>query len=333
MRDVALAAGVSLKTVSRVHNSDPNVAPATRERVEAAMKELGYLPNALATTFRQGTSPLVGVVVPSLTDHFFASLVQAIDATVAGADLMTVVAAVADPSDEQDRVEALLNRRLSGLVIAPSSHDHSYLAPWTAQLPIVFVDRPPEGLDADVVLSDDVQATEKAVAHLAANGHTHIGFIGNDAAITTTQERLRGYRQGLGAAGLAEDPELIKFHGDDPALAPTMAETMLAASPPASAVICSNARAAMALGPHLASIPIAVISFGDFPLADALTPSVAALDQHPTQIGTEAARRLLARIDDPDGAYDSRVTVGTTLVPRDSSARKGPAADHDRAQD
>ncbi|WP_062070619.1 LacI family DNA-binding transcriptional regulator [Demequina sediminicola] len=326
MRDVAQAAGVSLKTVSRVHNADPNVAPATRKRVEAAMKELGYLPNALATTFRQGTSPLVGVVVPSLTDHFFASLVQAIDATVAGAELMTIVAAISDPNDERNRVEALLNRRLRGLVIAPASHDHSYLAPWTAQLPIVFVDRPPEGLDADVVLSDDLDATQRAVTHLAAHGHTRIGFIGNNADITTTQERLRGYRQGLAVAGLTEDPDLVTFHGDNPTLAPSIARAMASLSAPASALICSNARAAMALGPELKDIPVAAISFGDFPLADALTPSVAAIDQHPKDIGVQAATRLLARINDPDATFAPRLTVETTFVPRASSDIKGPAA-------
>lgn len=330
MRDVAKAAGVSLKTVSRVHNNDPNVAPATRERVEAAMKDLGYLPNELAATFRKGTSPLVGVVVPSITDPFFASLIQAIDEAVTGADLMTVVAAVAHGSEERTRVEALLNRRLRGLVIAPSSHDHSYLGPWSAQLPIVFVDRAPENFTADSITSDDAAATARAVAHLITEGHRSIGFVGDDASITTTRARLGGYRESLAAAGLTSDDALVAFHGDDPSQTPRLVRAMLDAAGAPTAVLCSNARAAMAIAPALAALGVALVSFGDFPLADAVGAGITALDQSPAAIGALAAARVLDRVENPEAVFEPHQTVATTLIVRGTSRPPVGPADNGR---
>jgi len=326
MRDVARSAQVSIKTVSRVHTGDPHVAPETRERVERAIRELGYLPNGLATTFREGKSPVIGVAVPDISDPYFAAVVQGLDAVAADNQLITVVASIADDELERHRVEALLSRRLQGFVLAPTSHDQSYLEPWSAQLPIVFVDRPPVHLNADWVESDDAPGAQMGVNHLLELGHRSIMFLGDTMGVSTVFARLEGYRSALGAAGISPDPALEVFVDTEPRAVAAALTQLLTLPHPPTAVFCSSARAAMALAPALRTHRLAVVSFGDFPLADALYPAITALSQNPRRIGELAAQRLLDRIADPDREYEQRVEVKTTLIVRESSTPAPPSA-------
>lgn len=312
MRDVARAAGVSVKTVSRVHNGDPNVAPETRERVEQALATLGYLPNALATTFREGRSPVVGAAVPDVSDPYFASLVRGLDTVAARNGLVTVVASIADAETERERVAALLSTRLRGLVIAPASEEQSYLKPWSGQVPIVFVDRPPIKLTADWIGSDDRAGAIRAVAHLAGLGHTEIAFVGDTLGLSTTAARWDGYVAATAELGLTTQPAIALRE----ATARADLEAALDARPATTAVFCSNARLSMLIAPALSSRGLDVVSFGDFPLAGSLTPPVTALDQHPEEIGRLAGERLLERIAHPRRRLSRRVEVPTTLVER-----------------
>ncbi|WP_062210375.1 LacI family DNA-binding transcriptional regulator [Demequina oxidasica] len=320
MRDVAREAGVSIKTVSRVHTGDPQVAPETRERVERAIADLGYVANGLASTFRQGRSPVIGIAVPDISDPFFAALVQGIDAVAANNHLITVVASIADQELEQERVEALLSRRLQGFVLAPSSDDQAYLAPWTAQLPIVFVDRQPVHLSVDWIESDDERGAHRAVSHLIGLGHRRVAFLGDTTIVSTTRARQAGYRGAIQDAGLEYDPALEVVAASNPAATSEALAALLSRPEPPTAIFSSNPRTTMALAPALRDLPLAIVSFGDFPLADALHPAISAMAQNPRRIGELAAQRLLDRIDNPDGEYPRRVEVATELIIRESSS-------------
>jgi LacI family transcriptional regulator len=321
MRDVARAAEVSIKTVSRVHTGDPHVSPETRERVEGVIRDLGYVPNGLATMFREGKSPVIGIVVPDISDPYFAALVQGLDAVAADNDLITVVASIAGEKQERERVEALLSRRLQGLVIAPTSHDQAYLSPWFTQLPIVFVDRQPEHLTADWIESDDQPGAHAAVNHLIGLGHQSIAFISEDLEVSTVRARLSGYREALNDAGIAHRPELEVLVESDRHAVAAVIDALLAFPHPPTALFAANARSAMALVPLLRSNRFAVVSFGDFPLADAVQPTISALTQNPRRVGELAAQRLLDRIAQPDADLPRRVEVKTTLIERESSSR------------
>ena len=195
MRDVAAIAGVSAKTVSRVFNNDPHVTPETKQRVQAALRELNYVPNSVATTFRTGRSPVIGVAVPDIVDPFFAAMASAADSLAASHEMSVVITNLGDPHREPEVVQSLLRQALSGLIIAPAAADHSYLAPWLQHTPVVFVDRPPVGVAADSFTEDDVAGAHLATTHLLEHGHTRIGFIGDDLAIPTTKARLDGSAQ------------------------------------------------------------------------------------------------------------------------------------------
>lgn len=129
MREVAVHARVSQKTVSRVFNDDPQVRPEARERVLRAMAELDYVPNPMAKAFRSGRSPMISLAVPDLLDPFFAAIVRAADEEAHGADMCTSVTSLGeDPARDPELIRSVLRRAPSGVIIAPISGDQSYLA-------------------------------------------------------------------------------------------------------------------------------------------------------------------------------------------------------------
>ena len=319
MRDVAARAHVSAKTVSRVFNDDPHVTPETKQRVEQALRELNYVPNSIATTFRTGRAPVIGVAVPEIADPFFASIAEAAEPLATAHDMSVVITSIGDdPAREPTVVQALLRQALSGLVIAPVATDQAYLTAWTGRTPIVFVDRQPSGVTADSFTEADSDGAHLATTHLILHGHARIGFIGDDLAIPTTRNRLAGYRAALHDARLTVDEDLIAFGGINrggPAAAFADLEQL---DDRPTALFCSNARAARALVPRLRSSGLAVVTFGDFPLADMLTPSLTVIDQDPFQLGTLAARRILDRLNHPHRRHRRRTVLDVDLVERES---------------
>jgi LacI family transcriptional regulator len=320
MRDVAAAAGVSAKTVSRVLNDDPHVLPATRERVEASMRELDYVPNPLAMTFRSGRSPVVGVAVPDIVDPFFAAIVHAVEEAALAEDLSTVVTSLGhDPAREPSALESVLRRQLSGLVVAPTGTDHRYLEPWAARIPIAFVDRAPGRLVADAFLQDDRGGAREATLHLIGHGHSRIGFLGDDVTAPTIAARLAGYRDALAEAGLPFDPSLVALGAATrPSAATALARLRDPEGTGATAVFSSDARCTMAVAPAVTANPIALTAFGDFPLADTLTPSITVMAQDPSALGRLAAARLFERAAHPSRRLRRRTVLPVTLVERAS---------------
>src|SRR5690349_2630169 len=170
MRDVAELAGVSLKTVSRVINDEPGVAAATAERVSAAIAELGFQRNDLARSLRQGvTSSTLGLLIGDVANPFYSAIAQAVEAAARERGYMLITASCEeDPARERELVGALLRRRVDALLLVPAGPEHAYLGDGT---PVVFLDRPPAGLEADCVLLDNLGGARIAVEHLLAHGH------------------------------------------------------------------------------------------------------------------------------------------------------------------
>ncbi len=316
MRDVASRAGVSAKTVSRVFNNDPHVTPETRGRVEVAIRELNYVPNAIATTFRTGRAPVIAVAVPDIVDPFFASIAKAVETVAAAHRMSVVMTSLGDPAREPEVVQSLLRQAVSGLILAPVATDHSYLQAWIERTHVVFVDRPPHGVAADSFIEDDAGGAHMATTHLIEHGHTRVGFIGDELAIPTTRARFDGYRAALLEAGIPLDDTLVALGAVDRAGAATAFAELDQAGP--TAVFCSNARAAMSLVPVLQHSGLAVSTFGDFPLADMLSPAWTVIDQDPLQLGTLAAQRILDRLAKPNRRYRRRTVIPVDLVERES---------------
>lgn len=336
MRDVAVRAGVSAKTVSRVMHNDRYVSADVRRRVEQAIAELAYVPNALARTFRSGRDAAIGVAVPSISDPFFASLTHEVERMARARGVAVLVTSLGhDPAHEQAGVQALLGRQVSGLITTPISTDQSYLRGFQGRTQIVFIDRPPAKIVADSVMEDDLGGAHAATTHLIEHGHRRIGFVGDTLTIATTARRLDGYRAALADAGISPDPQVVALGGTSAEGAAHAAIDLIGLADPPTAVFSSNARCSIGIIPALQSIgrsDIAFVSFGDFPLASALQPSVTVVDQDPVSVGRAAATRLFERLDHPNRRLKRRIVLPVRLIPRGSClGRHGSQPGHDLA--
>lgn len=322
MREVAAKAGVSVKTVSRVFNEDPHVLPETRERVEAVMRELEYVPNALATTFRNGRAPVIGVAVPDVVDPFFAAIIRSVDSVAEAAGMSTLVTNLgADPKGERSRLESLLQRQLSGLVIAPIGTSFSWMKPWLARTPVVFVDRSPVGLRVDRFTEDDRGGARLATDHLLDRGHVRIAFFGDLIELSTESGRLEGWREALKARGIDPDEDLVAI-GSGPEKVSAELRRLAGLDSPPTAIFSSNARTSMELASALRGHPIPMVGFGDFPMAEVVVPSITVIDQDPAQLGRLAAQRVLDRLENPARRLKKTNVLDVRLVVRESS--RGP---------
>ena len=327
MRDVALRAGVSTKTVSRVFNDDRHVTDETRERVQAAMLELQYVPNLMARGLRVGKDKALGIGVPDVSDPFFAAIIRSIELTAAQRGIAVVVTSLGtDPALERVNVEALLRRQIVGLFVVPTSPDQSYMRSWPGETPVVFIDRTPAGFRADSFVEDDQAAARLATEHLLKHGHTRVGFIGDSDEIPTTRNRLKGYREALSAAGHDLDNDLVLLGwGAGRPDAELLPQVTGPGAP--TALFSSNARSTIQL---LTALDVsqrhrtAIVSFGDLDLAAAVEPALSVVDQDPHRLGAMAAERMFAKIDHPEKKFRRKTVYPTHLIERGSGELPPP---------
>jgi LacI family transcriptional regulator len=328
--DVANAAGVSLRTASRVLNDDPRVAPDTRQRVRAAISDLSFQPDAMARSLRAGTDTAIGFVVESIADPFFAAVIDAVEQEMSRHGRSVLVASTRrDPDWERDVVERMLRRRVAGLLLTPASGSHAWLKPskpGAPHVPVVLVDREARDLSADLVEIDDHRAAYDAVTHLLAHGHQRIAYVGDTPAIATSGARLRGYRDALREHGVAADERLVR--DDCPASTDAArATSALVSDPnPPTAILSATIRASLGVVPALHAAgrtDVALVAFGDFPMAGTLRPAVTVVDHPGRAVGAAAAARLLARLADP-GLPPERIRVPARIVPRGSGEQCPP---------
>jgi len=321
--DVANAAGVSLRTASRVLNDDPRVAPVTRQRVREAMLDLRFEPDAMARSLRAGTDTAVGFVVESISDPFFAEVIDAVELEMSRHGRSVLVTSTRrDPGWERDVIGRMLQRRVAGLLLAPTGDDHSWLD--TERVPVVLVDRPAPGLAADLVEIDDYRAAFDAVAHLIAHGHRRIAYVGDTPAIPTSAARLRGYRDALAHHQAEADEDLVNCAGATSRAAAGAAAALVSGPRPPTAILSATTRASLGVVPALHSAgrtDIALVAFGDFPMADALRPAVTVVDHPGHEVGRVAAARLLARLEAPSLPVE-RIQVPARIIARGSGEQR-----------
>jgi LacI family transcriptional regulator len=325
MRDVAALAGVGLKTVSRVVNSESNVSAETRARVEAAIDRLDYRQDINASLLRRRgrKTATVGLVLEDVSNPFSSALHRAIEDRALERGVMLFTGSCDEDSDrERELIGTFRARRVDGLVVVPASSDHRYLIPeQRAGTPLVFVDRPARFLNADSVTSDNVGGAERAVSHLAAFGHRRIGFLGDALDIQTAADRLHGYRLGLAACGLDEDPGLVRTglrSVDAAALAVT--ELLRAANAPTALFTAQNlitVGGLHALRELAFEHTTALVGFDDIELADLLEPAVTVVAQDPGAMGRAAADLLFRRLDGDDSPPE-HVVIDVELIARGS---------------
>jgi LacI family transcriptional regulator len=313
MEDVARRARVSTSTVSHVLNGTRKVSPQTLEAVQQAVRELGYIPNTLARSLARSRTNTIGVAISALSNHYFSETVHAIETECARhGSMMLFVDTHDDPAQELRVVEALHHRRVDGILLAPSSDPRqAALAYLQANaIPTVLVDRlAPQGFDQVGV--ENRQSTRELVAHLIGHGHRRIGMIAGHRGLSTTEERIEGYRLALQDAGIAFDDALLVNGESNSESARRAASALLALATPPSAIMAANnlmtIGAMHALRDAHIAVPeqMALVGFDDFDWADFFQPRLSVIAQPVQALGERAVQLLLQRIDNPDGARQS----------------------------
>jgi LacI family transcriptional regulator len=330
MRDVAEVAGVSLKTVSRVFNSEPNVRGDVRERVEAAVASLGFRRNIVAKNLRDGlATSSIGLVIADLLNPFYAAIATAVEAVANRHQATLIIASSAeDQVRERQVVTDLLERHVDGLIVVPTRSDHGYLEPQRRLgIHVVFVDRPAAGIEADAVVLDNVDGARRAIQHLVALGHRRIGFVGDSEGLPTAQERLAGYRLALDEAGIAFDPAIVRGGSPRSELAEVATRQLLTGEDPPTAIFAENNRNCIGVVRAVRSLerPVGIVGFDDFELADLLAVPVTVVAYDPGELGRAGAELLFARMGG-DVRPPQRIVIPTRLVVRGSGELRQAAA-------
>jgi LacI family transcriptional regulator len=323
MRDVASTAGVSLKTVSRVVNGEPGVRTDTAARVESAIARLGFARNDTARSLRHGRAGALGLVIEDVANPFYSAIARTVeDAAHHHEHILITASCEEDPERERQLVLRLLRRSVDALLIVPAGDDHRYLLPELgAGTPIVFLDRPPRGVEADTVLLDNVGGTRRAVEHLLRQGHERVAFVGDPPRLFTASERLAGYRAALHDAGLPLDEALVRAgsHDVDSAERAVRALLALPVEQRPTALFTANNRNTVGALRALrdAGRPLALVGFDDFELADMLPTPVSVVRHDSAEMGRIGAELAYARLGGDDGLPQRR-TIACELVVRGS---------------
>jgi LacI family transcriptional regulator len=332
MRDVAALAGVSLKTVSRVVNGEPQVSPELAARVVEAVEKLGYRHNLTASTLRRSDqrSETIGLLLDDVSNPFSSTIHRAIEQVAQQRNTLVFAGSSGEPERERELLSAMVSRNVDGFVVVPASGDHSGLQhERRLGRPIVFLDRVASFPGADAVTADNREGARLAVRHLAGSGHLRIGFLGDLREIWTAEERYLGYLEALSLERLQLEPELVRRDLHSIAAADDAAMELLTSADPPTALFTGQnlitIGAVQALQRLDLQRSVALVGFDDVLLADLLDPPVSVMAQDPAELGRAAAELLFARLDG-DRSPARTVVVPTRLIRRGSGELAAPGS-------
>jgi len=302
IRDVARVARVGLMTVSRVINNHPSVRASTRKKVEAAIVQLGYRQNEAARLLKGQRAKLIGLIVPDISDAFFASCAHTVQQIARMHGYMTlVVSSERDPELEFQEAELMASRKVSGLLVVTSmsNRDERMSRLQNTGLAIVAFDRPLPGANTDCVLVENRTGAEEATQHLIEHGHRRIVCAGYDDDTYTVSERVRGYTQQMTSSGLKPQLAFGLSTLDD--VRRWLAGIWTSKSRP-TAIFSINHRTSVsmlqALTEREIKIPgdIALVGFDDFELAGVVSPALTTIAQSPVEVARRSMALLLERL-------------------------------------
>jgi LacI family transcriptional regulator len=326
IKDVAARAGVSFTTVSHVLNGTRRVSDSARERVERAIAEMGYAPSAVARALKMSETCILGVLVPNITNPFFAELTRGIEDCCRRTDYSVFLCNSDDDPDRQARyLQTLLERRVDGLLLAAAAGEASPLAQRlaAARVPTVVVDRGIPGLAADLVRVDHQAGAQLATEHLLSLGHRAIACISGPTEFAVSRARVAGWRDAMAKAKIDIDPGWL-VAGDFSAPAGHELTRRLLARGDLTAIFASNdllaigaLRAAAELG---VAVPdaLSVIGFDGIDLGGYAYPALTTVGHPIRAMGETAASVLIERIAQSPSAC-REVVLTAQLLMREST--------------
>jgi DNA-binding LacI/PurR family transcriptional regulator len=332
IKDLARHLNISVATVSRAMRDMPEIKAETRDAVLKLAKEWDYQPNLLATNLVKSRTKTIGVIVPDLAYHFFASVVKGIEEEAIARGYSLLLTQTSELYErELTNVQNLSRGQVEGFIVSISQEttDFEHLKRLQRKgIPLVFFDRDADEIDVPKVMVDNVGAAYEATKHLIENGSKRIAFLAGPSNVTVSNLRQSGYEQAIRDSGLGLDETLV-VHGNynlQQAIDLTN-ELFELKNPPDGLVVVSDRLAVgaiVALRKKNIRIPedVAIVSFNDEPICSIVTPTLSSVAQPTFEMGKMAITLLINQIENPESLDKPEVKVfKTELKIRESSLR------------
>jgi LacI family transcriptional regulator len=320
-------------TVSRVVNGTGYTSPEAQARVNNAVAELSYMPNALARQLRLSRTKTLALVLTDIANPFFTTIARGVE-DAARAQGYAVMFCNTDESvdEEMDYVNVLIQRRVDGVLLVPAADSSGSAELLRRQgLPVVILDRGPASGNMDIVRTDSEGGAYLAVRHLIDLGHRRVAVLGGPESVSTSADRVRGYQRAMAEAGIAPDEQTIVFGKYTEASGYAMTTQILAAPDVPTAIFAGNNFIAFGAMQSLREagmeIPqdMSVVVFDDLPQGWIL-PFLTVISQPAYEIGKQACELMLTRLAS-DRPFEPRtIVLPSSLIVRQSSAPPRPAS-------
>ncbi|MGE5393927.1 MAG: LacI family DNA-binding transcriptional regulator [Candidatus Saccharibacteria bacterium] len=332
IKDIARVLGISPSTVSRALKDHPDINIDTKQAVNEMAIKLKYHPNAVALSLKNSRSYTLGVIIPEIVHYFFSSVISGIE-DVASQKGFTVIICQSNESYEREVANArtLLSHRVDGVLVSVAKETRVFdhlLELQEGGIPIVFFDRVAPGINADQVISDDLDASYKATRHLIESGRNRIAHFAGPQNLLISRDRLQGYQYALTEANLPIDNRLI-IEADTYEKARNAVVEMIEQGIVPDGIFAVNDLTAIGAMQtiqkkgYLIPDDISIVGFSDGRFSGITDPNLTSVDQHGYEMGTSAAEMLLNRILSSEAVYiPEKKVLSADLIIRGSSRKE-----------
>lgn len=326
IRDVAARAGVSHQTVSRVINKSEQVTPETRERVQTAIKDLGYSPSRLAQSMVTQKTRTIGLVVADITNPFFFEVARGVQDTAIAQGYNVFVCNTDDnPQGEQDVLTLLASQEVDGVILATvSSPEEELLAFAENYKPLVVINRDIPHPKASLVSVDILKGAKLAVEHLIERGHRNIAMLSHTGHKPDEMRRVRGYRETLLAHSITPNDEWLILAPPNLTGGYEATQALLKEHPEVTAIFAYNDLMAIGAlrGCHDLGLSVpqdcAIMGFDNIKFAEMMQPSLSSINFDKYFVGQIAITRLFEMFANPDVVHEP-IRLDVDLVVREST--------------
>jgi LacI family transcriptional regulator len=329
IKDVALRANVSTTTVSHVVNRTRFVSDKARREVELAIRDLKYVPSAVARSLKSNATKTIGMLIPNCSNPYFAEIVRSVEDHCFGAGYALILCNTDDdPHRQAAYLQVISEKRIDGAIIISTGEDKDLLRLLKGlSIPTVLVDREIKEMNCDLVETAHFQGALMATEHLIGLGHRRIACLAGPKSLNSSAQRIKGWRTALAKGGLSADASDLLRHSDFSSQGGFSTMQSILGSPllPTAVFVCNDLMCIGALSAaHEAGVrvpqDISLIGFDDIELARFASPALSTISQPKHRIGVAAVDLLLERIQ--GGRVEARqVILQPELIVRNSTAR------------
>lgn len=330
IRDVAKLAGVAPITVSRVVNDSGYVSQQTRKRVEAAIEELGYVPNMLGPSLRFRQTMTLAVVITDITNPFWTTVTRGIEDVAQSNGYSTILCNTDESEEKQEQyLQMLLRRRIDGILLVPaSSSSHPIRLIKRQGIPLVVLDRQIPDVDVDIVRADSETGAYELTRHLLSLGHHQIAMLAGPKSTSTAVDRVNGFCRAMNETGVNTCDMQVLWGAFTQESGYALAREAFGRTPQPTALFAANNFVAIgalqAMREQGLRVPedVALVAVDDLPPAFTIDPFLTVAAQPALEMGHQAARLLLDIIKKGADHQHQHIVLPTELIIRTSSEKK-----------